>query len=399
MTNISNNTNSSHLEYYLKHKISPVHYESDVLSKHAEIRESLYQSLGLSPVAIKGVNVLEVAPGSGQNSVFVSSCLPLSITMVEPNPTGREQIAQLYSGLSHPHVKPDVLPHMLQDFNPDNQFDIVICENWLGARQDEVDLIRKLASLVSVGGILVITAVPIAGFFPNIMRRLLALRIAPEDMEFEERTSLLVNAFGSHLDTIEHMTRSHRDWVHDCMMNPHYLNVALPFETIIEAIGSDMEVMSTYPRFANEWRWFKSLSRQSREFNERLVRAQAGNLCNFLDYRREFAAGKADVSDDIVDTLNKIHRLALNWEVANSRGDRDEVLTISKEISSLLHEVEERISAADTDIGKAIAELREIWAREKLLPEDIRNMAQFKYIFGRETVYMSMVKRGEGPVS
>jgi len=392
VSNFSNNSNSSHLDYYLKHKISPVHYNSGALSKHAEIRESLYQSLGLAPTTLKGVDILEIAPGSGQNSVFAASCMPASLTLVEPNPTGREQIESLYATLSHPHVKPEIVPKMLQDFNPSHRYDIVICENWLGARADEVELIKKLASLVALGGILVITAVPISGFFPNIMRRLLALRIAPEDMEFEKRTSVLVEAFGPHLDTIEHMTRSHRDWVHDCMMNPHYLNVGLPFETINEAIGSSMEVMSTYPRFTNDWRWFKSLSREVRKFNDQLVAAQSGNLCNFLDYRREFPINKLDSDGSIINTINAIHRSALDWENAYNNKENDKATKLSGSITSMLDEIKTSIEPADAEIAQAIAELKDIWQTESLTSKDISDMRHFSHIFGRETVYMSLVK-------
>lgn len=394
MSNFSDNSNSSHLEYYLKHGLSPVHYRSVSRTSHSESRESMYQSLGLTPALFKGIDVLEVAPGSGQNSVYAASCMPSSLTLVEPNPTGREQITRLYEDLDFPHVKPVIEPKKLQEFDPGRNYDVVICENWLGARADEVELLKKLASLVSPGGILVVTAVPIAGFFPNIMRRLLALRIAPESMEFEERTQFLIEAFGPHLQTIEHMTRSHRDWIHDCMMNPHYLNVALPFETIVAAIGDKMEMMSSFPRFSNDWRWFKSLSRKSRKYNERLVDAQAGNLCNFLDYRKDVPPSKTESDEQALKALNAVHSCALDWENALLRSDDKAVEDMQATITGLLDEIAGHISPLDPDISDSIRELSTVWQSDNVHADDISRMQNFNHIFGRETVYLSMVRTG-----
>ena len=64
--------NSGHLEYYEEHSISPVHYRMEDVESHFGRRDSLYRTLGLPPVAFRGARVLEIAPGSGQNSLYVA---------------------------------------------------------------------------------------------------------------------------------------------------------------------------------------------------------------------------------------------------------------------------------------------------------------------------------------
>src|SRR5262249_48579804 len=147
-----------------------------------------------------------------------------------------------------------------ESFKSDTLYDIAICENWLGSLPHEIDLVRKLASLVAPGGVLVMTFTPSSGLFSNIMRRLLSLRVADPALGFQEQTSRLIEVYQPQLATIANMTRSTRDWVQDCMLNPHYFNIVIPLDTLLDAIGDQMEVLATFPRFTLDWRWFKTLS-------------------------------------------------------------------------------------------------------------------------------------------
>ena len=74
-----NNNQSIELEYYKKNNISPVHYNLKNLKKHFEIRSSLYQLLGVPPKLVYGKDVLEVAPGSGHNSIYTATLMPAII--------------------------------------------------------------------------------------------------------------------------------------------------------------------------------------------------------------------------------------------------------------------------------------------------------------------------------
>ena len=64
------------LDYYIKEGISPVHYNLSNLKRHFDIRNSLYYLLGLPSKFLKNTDILEVAPGSGHNSLFTSSLGP-----------------------------------------------------------------------------------------------------------------------------------------------------------------------------------------------------------------------------------------------------------------------------------------------------------------------------------
>ncbi|MDO8875010.1 MAG: methyltransferase domain-containing protein [Pseudolabrys sp.] len=382
-----------HLQYYRQHAISPVHYRVEHIDSHFDRRDSLYRSLGLPPVTFRNARVIEIAPGSGQNSLYVAACQPASYDLVEPNPTGLRDIEAAYRAFDRPHTAPRIHPVTFQDFETSERFDIMLCENWLGSLPNEVRLIGKLASLVAPGGTLVLTMVPPSGFFANIMRKLFALRLDDSKLSFEDRTDRLVDVFGPHLSTIANMTRSHRDWVHDCMLNPHYLDVALPLETILDTVGHELEALASLPRFTLDWRWFKALTGEGRDFNGHMLAAYRRNVHNFVDYRRIFAAAQ-DEDTALNTAFLRFHAAALVWKKAFLDGA--DTTAGAAAITATLSDIAAAMKLVDSDIAAAVEEAIAVWAEPQLRPEQVRDMTKFAALFGRETVYISFTRPRHG---
>jgi len=381
-----------HLAFYTRHGISPVHYASAGLGEHFQRRDALYRAVGLPPIAFKGARVLEVAPGSGQNSLYVACRHPAAYELVEPNPTGRRDIEAAYAALDAPHTAPTLRPVLFEDYDADAPFDIVLCENWLGSLPNDLDLIRKLAGLVAPGGVLVVTAVPLAGFFPNVMRKLLALRLTEAGADFEATTERLLAAFSPHLSTIAGMTRGHRDWVHDCMINPHYLHVALPFDTLLSAVGADMAVLASCPRFTTDWRWFKAMTGAARDYNARFLAAAAANIPGFLDYRREFPAVDEAAAGRLSALFATGYRQALAWQAAHLAAEQGDRAAAAAAIDETLATLGEALACLDPGYRSAYEELRALWNRAEITPEAVASPRHFGGLFGRETVYVSLTR-------
>lgn len=393
LTDESTHSAGGHLQYYRQHTISPVHYRVEDIDSHFDRRDSLYRSLGLPPVAFRNARVIEIAPGSGQNSLYVAACQPASYDLVEPNPTGLRDIDAAYRAFDKPHTAPHVHPMTFQDFETSDRFDVVLCENWLGSLPHEVRLIGKLASLVAPGGTLVLTMVPPSGFFANIMRKLFALRLDDPESAFDDRTARLVGIFGPHLSSVANMTRSHRDWVHDCMLNPHYLDVALPLETILDAVGGELEALATLPRFTLDWRWFKALAGDGRDFNGHMLAAYRRNAHNFVDYRRVFEPTEAEDAA-LNSAFLRFHAAARDWQQSFLGGAN--VTAAAAAISAALSEVAAAMSRIDGDIAAAVEEARTVWGEPHLRPEQVRDVTKFAALFGRETVYISFTRPRRG---
>ncbi len=277
---------SGHLDYYREHGIAPVRYDLSSMDAHLERRASLYNRLGLLPLALRGSRVLEVAAGTGHNSLYVAYRRPQRLVLLEPNSTAVVHIRQTYADFERPHTPPEIVTQTLEEFAPAERFDIVICENWLGTPDHEIALLHKLAALVEDDGLLVVTAISPIGFAPNMLRRFLVSQLIRHDMDFETRSRTLEAAFGSHLATLAAMTRSARDWVQDNMLNPAFFGLCLGIPRIIAELGGEFDVVGAYPAFAEDWRWFKSLHGRARRINEHFLDEYWRKAINQLDYRQ-----------------------------------------------------------------------------------------------------------------
>jgi 2-polyprenyl-3-methyl-5-hydroxy-6-metoxy-1,4-benzoquinol methylase len=390
---ISATATSNHLDYYLEHGLNPVRYEMADLQRHLDRRASLYRILGLPGRLFRNARVLEVAPGSGQNSLHIARLEPGELILVEPNPVAQRDIKQLYDSPGIAPVRPRLIESTLQDFHSQNWFDVVICENWLGHAPAERQLLRKLGTLVAEGGMLVVTAIAPVGILPNVLRKALTCRLDRPTADFTERTALLTEAFGPHLQTIPAMTRTSTDWVHDNVMNPAYFGILLTIPMILDDLGAEFEVFGSSPRFATDWRWFKSLWGQDREFNRHFLEEYQASLHNFLDYRRNL--GRRDPArNQLLDgaAWNLIRTVAALEQAVSQRGESVERLR--REVEVGVKVLEENIRDLSEEVTAALAEFGELFRRDTLTAEQVAGMRWFKGLFGRETLYLSLEKTG-----
>lgn len=378
----------THLEFYTKHDIAPVDYRMDDLDAHLQRRGSLYRMLGLLPGAIRGADVLEVAAGTGQNSLYLASRMPRSLTLVEPNPAGLRRIEALYKSVSLPHVAPSVVNTTLETFEPPHPYDVVICENWLGRSDHERALLRKLAGFVRSEGALAVTAISPIGLIANILRRAIAVGVAHPGLSFEARTERLARTFGPHLSTITAMTRSVTDWVQDNLINPAYYDLVLTIPAIVDELGPSFEIVGASPSFAQDWRWFKALHGDARAVNQHLLSEYRRYCHNYFDYRAQPAAGDPSLNERLerdalalIDAVRDLESAALAG--ASTAASRERV-------AGLCHALAGGLPA---DGGPALAEAARWLATDAPDPEAIARSTGFGSLFGRETLYVLLVRQ------
>lgn len=381
-------SNSPHLKFYLEHQISPVRSVS-ALDQLLEYRGSLYKGIGVLPLTIRGADVIEIAPGSGQNSLFIAVNHPKSYTLVEPNPTALRHIREEYANLQYAHTKPRVVKKMLEDFNPTKTFDIVVCENWLGSKAYERRLFKKLLSFTKTSGIIITTAVSPVGILPNLLRRGISARLTKDVHSFEQKEKILTDVYSAHLQTMAPMTRSATDWVQDNMINPAYLDICVTIPDIISDLKQQSEVVGCYPSFSQDWRWFKSLHGKNKKFNLMFENEYYKWCHGFLNYELPVSAGSVEQNKILEKSCLELISLLKKFEnaLAQAKGNDVPVMRMIKDKLKYILKLAEAIYPEM--ILKQLREGCALFTSPSLKTEEVRNCRGFSKLFGRETLYIS----------
>ena len=377
---------SDHLFFYERNAVSPVLQDVNDAQKHLIRRESLYRSLGLSSTFFRDRSVLEVGPGSGQNSLHVASSMPSSLTLVEPNKTGVIQIEQSFLTWKVKHQKPSVIQKTAQSFLESNlkKFDIVIAECWLGNTQQGKGIISGLRSCLNSGGVMVLTSSPHIGLLANALRSLLGYRLTSDPaLEFQEKVHRLLGAFCSHLDNLHGMSRFYEDWIIDVLVNPAALVEFISPIDLIELLGG-LDLLATYPRISDSWTWYKNFKSTDLNFENQWVEYYWKKSHNFLDSQT-----LADPIDDADNNkqLDIFCRSLIERIVQIREHDRPD-----SESLSILGKVKKFVPEHNRFVHEAISEFEQIYSMQFLSMTDIAQMKIFGRWFGRELMYMSFIR-------
>lgn len=375
-----------HLQFYLKNKISPVRQDISDLQRHLDRRESLYQRLGVPGQFIEGRSVLEVGPGSGHNSLYVSTCLPSKLDLVEPNPVGREGIAELYRHFDPAHTPPRLIAESLETFDENFEYDIAIAEAWLGGVEHEIGLIKKLSAKVKPGGVLILTLQSPVGMLANVLRRLLAYELVFGVVDIQTQTQILMAAFSAHLSSMQAMSRLHEDWIQDNLLNPAALTGVLTPAILLETLPN-FDVYETYPKIMTDWRWYKELTGENKSLNQVLLECWRNQTHNFLNVHSPAASAAA--SGDFNARLEAESLKLINYLIeCETHGIKPDKVTCLPKVKSIL----ELLAVAKHPDAGSITEFMAIYEKDQIQTKEISAMKSFGKVFGRELVYISLIR-------
>jgi ubiquinone/menaquinone biosynthesis C-methylase UbiE len=274
-----------YLDYYGRNDIIPVRQNTDDLALHMGRRRGLYRQLGLHPTAFRNIRVLEFGPGTGDNAIYVASCLPESYLLVDGNPASVRAINEKIDRGLLPADRVECQHSEIRAFRSDTQFDIVLCEGVLGGQQDTEEFLAHVATFVKPDGVLVITTMSGTGLLAECCRRvlkpLLEARFPDEDRLMEK----LLDFFAPDLQSLPGMSRLHEDWVHDNILRPLPKRYTFTIPEAIATLEPEFDVLGASPNFIQDWRWYKSIPRHAPSWND-IARTEYSRWAPyFLDYR------------------------------------------------------------------------------------------------------------------
>ena len=376
------------LDYYIKEGISPVHYNLSNLKRHFDIRNSLYYLLGLPSKFLKNTDILEVAPGSGHNSLFTSSLGPKTFDLVEPNPHGCKDIKKIFNKYKLYHTSPKLFQKKIEEYNSNKKYDLVITEGWPGGYLEyDRRMLRKISSFTKKGGLLFISFFPPSGALSTYVRRLISNRLLIYSIKNIEKTKLLSKTFSPHLKTMGNMTRTREHWIQDTLLNPYICLAHNTPQWCDQILGKEFIFYQSVPKFSNDWRWYKSLHGENKKFNKNFVEEYSKIIHNLIDFRIE------GFTRDIKKNL-KLEKLCCEFSKFTNKYERFGQKEYKKFLDPVFRKIIKNINEKQLqNTRKALEEARNLLLKDEIKIKDVQKMKKFKFLFGREQCYLSFIKK------
>lgn len=377
---------ASHLQFYTEHKISPVRQDISDLAGHFQRREALYRHLGLLPSFLAGRTVLEVGPGGGFNALYTASLGPGRYVLLDGNPTGIAHMKALFAGYPDWMGDVEIVLSRLEDYRADRPFDFVFCEGLLSGVPNPEEILLGLARATAPGGVLVTTCVDHLSHFPETIRRLFGqLAVDPGD-DLATKTAKILPMMEPHLRTLGGMNRRRDDWVIDNLIHPGSIIPLINTPETIAVLSAEFDFYAGSPHFVQDWRWYKSLTGEGRDFNAPAIAQYWANAHSLLDHRRQFAPRDPSANRRLYDLCTQARREVELFEVARDRRHVGRFRAHLREIAA-----DARTFSAE--IAEALAEADALLDGEDIDPQAVAAARAFAPLFGRGQQYLSFSKR------
>ena len=376
-----NNMKTSFVDYYSKNNISPVSQDISDIEKHYQRRESLFLSIGIMPNLVKGKSVIEFGPGSGHNALYTASLSPSIYHLVDGNPKGVSETQNLLKGAPVEDLKVDLC--LFDEFQSSNQYDIVWAEGCLPHQKDPFPLMKHISTFTAENGCMVVTTVDSISYLSETLRRLVKEFYVVENSLLEEQLQNLTPIFEPHLKKLKGMSRPVEDWILDSIIQPLEEVELLSIPEVIQCLSSDFDVLGSSPKFITDWRWYKDVVGEDREFNQIATDSYYKNNLNLLDYRFEFPPHSVEfgkrLEKECVKTwslMKKIQKTEEGW---------NELWVVLENISVLIDEFAPQSAAAIREAS--------LWLQNEAPAHQI--LQHFPSWWGRGQQYVSLIKKNE----
>lgn len=336
----------SFLDAYKTYESVPTRQDISNLDAHLRRRDALYRTLGIVPAHLEGKQLLELGPGSGENSIFLASLKPSRYTLVDGTESSIRSLQEIRAKY-YPHINAEMVHAEFLQFQSVEKYDAVFCEGAIPTQADPIPLLQRIASFVKPSGVLVITTVDAVSFLSEAIRRFLArIYIGSPQLDIRH-VPKLVEFFNNDLDTLKGMSRKREDWVIDQIIHP-WNGPPFSMADAITTLGSGFSAHGTSPRFFSDWRWYKSIHQEDDGFSTALLASYKSEVHNFLDWRFSLPAADMDSNNNLLALSRRVYDLEFAMETGKKPFDSTPMISLLKRIwdeCTQLHD-ETRLSLA-----------------------------------------------------
>lgn len=378
------------LDYYFENNISPVKQNIDDFEKHFYRRLLLYKEVGLPSVAFKGSRILEIGPGGGYNSIVTAMFKVGGYDLVEPNPTGFEELKNNFEQFNGEFKDVKFFNCSVEQFkkeHPANKYDIVICEGLIATTSSKDAIIDGIKNSVDSGGVAVVTCEDPISFFFEEIRVIIADKLTKNIQDYSQKVDLVLSAFGSHIETLKGMSRLPKDWVMDTLLNPVLTDMQYEFsiKDALEFFSDDFYYLGSSPNMFRNFLWYKEIPQSQKEYNSLVSEQFLANWHNLIHYK--IVSQERDIALNL--ELFELCKKFVFQIVEHKYEDDNEIIFIDT-----LKMIAQNLTGLDSQITDAISEAIQIFENRDYLASSIaNNYPALRRSFGRGMQYISFVRR------
>lgn len=375
------NENHAFVTFYSEHGVSPVSQDISDLKKHFQRRESLFRSLGIIPILVHKTSILEFGPGSGHNAIYTASLAPSKYYLVDGNIIGLEQTKKILTETKCKNFQ--VINSLFEAYNTVEKFDIVWAEGCIPHQSNPILILKHLSKFTKSSGIFVCTTSNSISYLSETVRRLLFNVLLPKGCSsLPDALNALRPCLSTHLMSLKGMSRPVDDWIIDNIIQPLQNRKLLSIPDVISTLCSSFDVYSSSPQFITDWRWYKEIVGQNRDFNDNALTCYYRNNLNLIDYRYTFDTHSITFGKNLEGICSN------SWELMTQiqQGDSSKW----QAMFDLLAEIALVVEPITPNTALAILEASE-WLQDGAPLE--KELQHFPQWWGRGQQYLSLIRK------
>ena len=151
----------------------------------------------------------------------------------------------------------------------------------------------------------------------------------------------------------------------------------------VDVLGDTFDHYGFSPRMISDWRWYKSLYGENRNFNARFLDSFYSTAHNLLDYRDQSDLQDSSLNQQLEVACFDFLKQVMAFEFENAGIDS---------VLSAIDTLRPMLEIVSPDMERALVETQTLITRPSLSPADVCTMKHLTPLFGREMMYASYTR-------
>ena len=324
---------------------------------------------------MRGANILELGPGTGQKAVHLLSLNPSSYTAIDNN---QESIKSTKKVIEQSGFRgfTEIFSTDFLNYVDNKQYDLILAEGVLPTQNEPILFLRKLSEQLVARGLLIFTCMDPVSLLSETLRNAIVKNLQLIDDDLRLSAKRITSFFKNDLDLLPGMNRKRSDWAIDQIIKPP-VGPLLDIPTALNSLEHIAVFHGSSPRFLEDYRWYKSPKTSIETINQIAQNNYWEKCHNFLDFRSEVTS-KSENNKKLFNLSRAIYS-----EVHENKWTKASLETILIHCAKIKTQISEVLPLAAESLDSFIN-----YGTSK----DIDDLDKFRPWWGRGTQYVSVIK-------